>query len=189
MKSLEKQRLIVACQSRNVCFPGKKLFFLFATQCIVGVALAGCAMAPASKSDSDQLTLTGIIHEIERGWETADGAVFREHFLDFEGARYIEGGGQNAGLSDLIDRHVLPEADAFKGFELTFSNIEVHMEEKFAWAIADTDIRATLKRDHQRIHYSGYETFLFREIDGKWRVVHTHSSSRPVKEESNDHKH
>ena len=36
--------------------------------------------------------LISIIQDVEAGWEHGDGTPFREHFLDFEGARYIESG-------------------------------------------------------------------------------------------------
>lgn len=132
-------------------------------------------------NDNDQ-ALVSIIESIERGWETADGTPFRQHFLDFEGARYIESGGQNEGLDDLIMHHVEPEGDALDGLDLTFRNIETHIEGDFAWAIADVEVRATVRRDDRKIHSRGHETFLFRRIDGAWKVVHTHSSSRPVKD-------
>ncbi len=130
---------------------------------------------------SDDTALKEIIEAVRNGWLQADGTPFRENFLDFEGARYIESGGQNNGLSELINHHVEPEADAFEDFTLNFSNIETHLEGDFAWAIADTEIKATLKRDGRVIHNKGHETFLFRKVDGQWKVVHTHSSSRPVK--------
>jgi hypothetical protein len=87
----------------------------------------------AAADDSDQ-ALINIIKSVERGWETADSTPFRQHFLDFEGARYIESGGQNEGLDD------------------------------------------------RKIHSRGHETFLFRCVGDDWKVVHTHSSSRPVTE-------
>jgi len=142
------------------------------------ISLLGIQSAVAD--DSDQALVT-IINAVERGWETADGAPFRQYFLDFEGARYIESGGQNKGLDDLITHHVEPEGDALDGLDLTFSNIETHIEGDFAWAVADVEVRATVKRDDRKIHNRGHETFLFRRISGAWKVVHTHSSSRPVK--------
>lgn len=154
---------------------------------IVSVALIGCTTAPASTAPNDEAQLVAIIESIEKGWEQADGAPFREHFLDFEGARYIESGGQNQGLSDLVDHHVVPEGDALKDFDLSFSNIETHVEGTFAWAIADVEVIATLTRDGRRIHNRGYETFLFRSDGGQWKVVHTHSSSRPVKNDDHGH--
>lgn len=153
---------------------------IFCTTCsLLLFSLLGIQCAVAD--DSDQ-ALVNIIESIERGWETADGTPFRQHFLDFEGARYIESGGQNEGLDDLVTHHVEPEGDALDGLDLTFSNIETHIEGDFAWAVADVEVRATVKRDARKIHNRGYETFLFRRVGGDWKVVHTHSSSRPVKD-------
>ncbi len=134
----------------------------------------------AQTTDDDRQALIGIIEAIEVGWENADGAPFRRHFLDFEGARYIESGGQNEGLSDLIEHHVEPEGDALSDLDLNFSNIETHVEENFAWAITDVELTAVVNKDQRSIHRRGHETFLFRRIGTDWKVVHTHSSTRPV---------
>jgi len=138
--------------------------------------------------EDDSAALIAIIDAVEKGWVQADGKPFREHFLDFDGARYIESGGQNAGLTDLIEHHVEPEGDALDSFELNLSNVETHVEGDFAWAIANVEVKALVKRDQRQIHNRGYETFLFRRVDGNWRVVHTHSSSRPVTDEAS-HEH
>ncbi len=134
--------------------------------------------------EDDSAALIAIIDAVEKGWLQADGKPFREHFLDFDGARYIESGGQNAGLTDLIEHHVEPEGDALDSLELNLSNVETHVEGDFAWAIANVEVKALVKRDQRQIHNRGYETFLFRRVDGNWRVVHTHSSSRPVTDEA-----
>ncbi len=135
----------------------------------------------AKAQEDDSAALIAIIDAVEKGWEQADGQPFREHFLNFDGARYIESGGQNDSLTDLIEHHVEPEGDALDSLELDLSNIETHIEGDFAWAIANVEVKATVKRDQRIIHNRGYETFLFRRVDGKWLVIHTHSSTRPVK--------
>ncbi len=129
----------------------------------------------------DSAALIAIIDAVEKGWEQGDGQPFRKHFLDFEGARYIESGGQDAGLTHLIEHHVVPESGSFDNFEVTFSNIDTHVEGDFAWAVADFEYKATVKSDQRKLHSRGYETFLFRRVDGNWMIVHTHSSARPVK--------
>jgi len=139
--------------------------------------------APLYAQEDDSAALVAIIDAIEKGWEHGDGQPFREHYLDFDGARYIESGGQNEGLRDLVEHHVEPEGDALADFELSLSNVETHIEGEFAWAIADVEVKATIKSDRREIHNRGYETFLFRLVDGKWKVIHTHSSSRPVNPE------
>ncbi len=158
--------------ARIVSILSCSLFLIFAT----------AEFADAS-DDADGLALIEIIEAIEHGWENGDGEPFREHFLDFEGARYIESGGQNEGLADLIEHHVEPEGDALSDFDLSLSNIETHIEGEFAWAIADVKVNATINRTGRQIDNRGHETFLFRRVGADWKVVHTHSSSRPVKKE------
>ena len=159
---------------------------------IIGILLLSIPMVIftmpiVTMAQDDDAAVREIIEAVRIGWLEADGTPFREHFLDFEGARYFEGGGQNAGLTDLIEHHVEPEADAFENFELEFSNIETHIENGFAWALVDTEIKATLKIDGRVIHNKGRGTYLFRNIEGEWKVVHTSSASRPVKKEENKH--
>lgn len=132
--------------------------------------------------DDDAAALVAIIDAVEKGWEQGDEQPFRKHFLDFDGARYIESGGQDAGLTHLIEHHVVPESGSFDNFEVTFSNIDTHVEGDFAWAVADFEYKATRKRDQTKMHGRGYETFVFRRVDGNWMIIHTHSSARPVKE-------
>ena len=151
------------------------------------LGLAFCSQQAWAQED-DAAQLVAIIQAVEKGWEEADGTPFREHFLDFEGARYIESGGQNAGLSDLVEHHVEPEGDALDSLELTFSKIETHIEGDFAWAVVNTEIKAVVKKDKRVIHNRGYQTFLYRRVEEKWKVVHTHSSSRPVTVEAS-HEH
>lgn len=154
---------------------------------LVGLLLLGGTPAVGA---TDEESIVAIIAAIEQGWENGDGTPFREHYLDVEEARYFEGGGQNEGLADLIEHHVEPEGDAFEGFDLTFSNIRVYVEGPAAWAVVDSELVATVKRDNRQIHKRGHGTFVFRAVDGEWKVVHTHSSSRSVKsdmDQGHDH--
>ena len=143
----------------------------------VGSIIALLACAPSIPEDP--AALEAIIGAIEQGWKTGNGEPFREHFLDFPGARYIETGGQNEGLTDLIENHVEPEGDAFDELAVTFGDVETHFEDAFAWAVMDVEVQATY-RDGRQIHRRGYQTLLFRWAGDAWKVVHTHNSTRPV---------
>lgn len=145
------------------------------------VLLPALLLTTGAKADSDTADLIAIINAVEAGWEDADGTPFRKHFLDFPGARYIESGGQNEGLTDLVEHHVEPEGDALEGLDLSLTNIETHIEGDFAWAVADVEVKALVKKDERRIHNRGYQTYLFRRVEGEWKVIHSHSSSRPVR--------
>jgi len=152
------------------------------TMTVLFAASSFIALPVHAQSDGSA-ALVAIIDAIEKGWEQGDAQPFREHFLDFEGARYIESGGQDASLTHLIEHHVVPESGSFDDFEVTFSNIDTHVEGDFAWAVANFEYKATRKRDQSELHSRGYETFLFRRVEGKWMIIHTHSSARPVKDE------
>ena len=159
------------------------------TYCAVIILLGQSVFSQQVQAQQDDAAaLIAIIDAVEKGWEQGDGQPFRKHYLDFEGARYIESGGQDAGLTHLIEHHVQPESDSFDDFEVSFSNIDTHVEGDFAWAVADFEYKATVKSDQSALHGRGYETFLFRRVDGNWKVIHTHSSSRPVTVEAS-HEH
>ena len=147
---------------------------------ILALFVAGCAASEVEKADppaDDPALLEAILENVRNGWERGDGTPFYSHFLDWDGARYFEGGGQNAGLQDLVENHVEPEAEL--GLRLGFSNIQTHFEGDFAWAVVDTEIQLTTS-DGRDIHNRGHGTYLFRWVDGAWKVVHTQSASRPV---------
>ncbi len=150
---------------------------------VVGLISQLFLLQQLQAQEDDAAALIAIIDAVEKGWEQGDGTPFREHYLDYDGARYVESGGQNEGLTDLIEHHVEPEGDALDNFELMLSDVETHVEGDFAWAIANVEFKAILKSEQRELHNRGYETFLFRLVDGEWKVIHTHSSSRPVKAE------
>ena len=129
-------------------------------------------------ADHNEKLIENIINDIRLGWENGDGTAFRKHFLDWDDARYFEGGGQNIGLKDLIVNHVEPEAEL--GLKLGFTNIQIHFEGNFAWAVVDTEIKLTTTSG-RKIHNEGHGTYLLRWVSGGWKVVHTQSASKPVK--------
>jgi hypothetical protein len=143
----------------------------------LALLVASCS-PPGTSAPQDPAQLAAILEDIRVGWEQGDGAPFYEHFLDWDGARYFEGGGENVGLRDLVENHVEPEAEL--GLRLGFTNVQTHFEGSFAWAVVDTDIRLTTP-DGRDIHNRGHGTYLFRWVDGAWKVVHTQSASSPVR--------
>lgn len=144
-------------------------------------------VGPLAASEQDKSEINKIIAAVKYGWENGDGKPFRQYFLNFSGARYIESGGQNEGLDDLVSHHVEPEKDALVFLNLDFSNIEVHLENDFAWAIADTRVKGEVRKSGKTFDKSGYQTFLFRKVDDSWKVVHSHSSSRDYKPKKSHH--
>ena len=151
------------------------------------ILLSFLMMSTLVMANEDDQKIKSIINDIKIGWETGSGEPFKQNFLDFEGARYIESGGQNEGLKDLIEHHVEPEKDALTFLSLDFSDIESHYESDFAWAIANTRVKGEVRKSAKTFDKSGFQTFLFRKNDSQWKVVHTHSSSKDYKPEKHEH--
>lgn len=144
----------------------KRFFLLLMT--------ASCLLLQATDKDE----ILSIINDIEYGWENGDGEPFSKHFLDYEGAKYFESGGQNIGLKDLIENHVEPEKDALYFLELNFLNIDIRIDQSFAWVTADTEVKGKVKRNDYEFDKTGHQTFLLKKLEGRWKILHTHSSSR-----------
>jgi len=158
---------------------------------VLMVSFFSIAHGDENHDNKDEKAIVDIISSIKYGWENGDGTPFRKNFLDVKGARYVESGGQNAGLNSLVEHHVEPEKDALEYLTLDFSEIEVHFEgeaKNFAWVIADTRVKGKVNKSGKVFDKSGYQTFLLRKIDGFWKVVHSHSSSRDYKPKK-VHKH
>ncbi len=136
------------------------------------------SIAIQASQKNDEAQILNIINQIKFGWENGDGAPFLAYFLDHDGARYFESGGQNDSLNDLIEHHVEPEKDALVFLSLNYSNIQIHIEENFAWVLADTAVKGEVKKSGRRFDKTGYQTFVFKKIKEQWKVLHTHSSSR-----------
>jgi len=144
-------------------------------------------LSQSSFAGENESEIIQIIQDIKYGWENGDGTPFRRNYLDFKDSRYIESGGQNEGLDDLVKNHVEPEKDALEFLSLEFSDIEVHFETDFAWAVANTRVKGKVRESQKIFDKAGFQTFLFRKVEGNWKVVHTHSSSRDFK--PTKHKH
>ena len=152
------------------------MFHLVKLSIVVLLVCSANMIMADNKSDEDEIR--NIINHVKYGWENGDGMPFRKHFLDFEGARYFESGGQNDSLTDLVEHHVEPEKDALVFLSLDFSNIQINIEGDFAWALADSAVKGEVKKSGRKFDKTGFQTFILKKIKGEWMVLHTHSSSR-----------
>jgi len=141
------------------------------------VLLGGCTQSVPE----DPAALESIIADVEKGWETSDGKYFRKHFLDYPKAPYVSSGVITRGLRILIARDV-DDVDRVVGsledLDVAYSSIETHFEGSFAWALAKVEIKANNTNTGRALHLRGYQTFLFRNVEGEWKVVHTNTSFR-----------
>lgn len=131
-------------------------------------------------SRGDEAALREVLEAIEAGWETGSGAPFREHYVADADAYFVEGGGADIGLDRFVTHHVIPEGEALAEIDLSLEPLDMEVQGDLAWVLASTEFKARVRSDDRAIHSKGFETVVLRRVTGRWKVVHTHGSSRPV---------
>lgn len=135
--------------------------------------------------DHSREDIRAVVRGVAAAWEEGDTAAFRKYYSSDKEARIIEGGGQHIGVDDLIERHVLPEHQELEELNITINGTEIHLVNgsSTAWAIQDFDVHIKTK-DGKESKVTGYETFILQRFNGKWKIVHSHSSTRQLKSQT-----
>ncbi|GAC16827.1 nuclear transport factor 2 family protein [Aliiglaciecola lipolytica] len=132
----------------------------------------------AAQVDADKAAIEKIIIAIEKGWESGNGRPFYQHYLDHTGARYIESGGQNKGLKDLVENHVEPEKEVLSRLTIDILDMDISIDDDMAWAITTINVSGEVRRSSETFDKNGYQTYLFKRTNSGWKVIHSHSSTR-----------
>ena len=130
-------------------------------------------------ADGDRAKIESAVRAVAKAWGNADGPVFRRHYASDPEMRFVESGGENVGIEDLVENHVIPEQDHFKKMRVIVNGVEIHVskDNKSAWSLSTIEFKATTKKG-KKIHSKGFETMIWEKRDRRWRILHSHSSMR-----------
>ncbi len=90
----------------------------------------------------------------------------------------IESGKVEGDYADYRDDHIGPELGHFKAFQFSDYAVDVRMEGPIALATETYRYTILLKDKPEPIERQGVASTALKKIDGQWRIVSTHSSSR-----------
>ena len=102
-----------------------------------------------------------------------------------EDSEVFESGGVEGSYAHYIEHHLGPELGHFKKFE--FSDYEIDAEVDLPYAFTTETYSYTIvlnpndKGESRTIKKKGVATSILKKIDGKWKIIKTHSSSRNTK--------
>jgi len=105
--------------------------------------------------------------------------------LFIEDSKVFESGGVEGTYSHYIEHHLGPELGHFKSF--TFSDYEIDVQVDAPYAFTTETYIYTIvlnpddKGNSRTIKKKGVATSILKKIDGKWKIIKTHSSSRNTK--------
>ncbi len=97
----------------------------------------------------------------------------------------FESGGIEGTYANYIEHHLGPELGHFKKFE--FSDYEIDAEVDLPYAFTTETYIYTIvlnpdeKGESRTIKKKGVATSILKKMEGKWKIIKTHSSSRNAK--------
>lgn len=134
------------------------------------------SMPGANAQSDDAQTIRALLESVAAYMQAGDMAALGEIYAPGRGVHIIEGSGVNHGWEDYRDHHLAPELAAFTNFRYSFSAIEPVVRGDIAFVALRYELTADTASGH--IEMEGRGTTVLEKMEGRWRIVHTHTSGR-----------
>lgn len=128
----------------------------------------------AAQSD-DEAAVRRTLAQSATGFERGDLAMLDGAYASDDSVTIFESGHANYGWADYRDHHLVPEMKEFKNTKYALSDIKVRIAGDTAWATFKYALSGDIKDRH--IDVNGLGTAVLENRDGRWLIVHTHTSA------------
>lgn len=145
--------------------------FALVTFGLIGMTLADKNLAQINEVRAVTNVLTQEASAVERG----DLATLDKLWANTADVTVFESGHANYGWDDYRNHHLAPELKEFKNTKYSFSDLKVKVDGKTAWATFKYSLSAEMGT--RKIESGGLGTAILEKREGKWRIVHWHSSA------------
>lgn len=102
----------------------------------------------------------------------------------------FESGGVEGNYENYAEHHLKPELEAFDSFKFSNYKIDINIDLPYAFVTETYIYTIGLKaneekgREARTIEQKGVATSDLKKIDGKWKIIKTHTSARKVSNSS-----
>lgn len=133
----------------------------------------------ATARADDEAAVRDALVKSAASFEKNDLAMASQVWVNDESLTVFESGHANYGWADYRDNHLVPEMGEMKNTKYGFSDIRVHIAGNTAWATLRYSIAAevTDKGKTRQVEGGGLGTAILEKRDGRWQIVHWHSSA------------
>jgi len=145
--------------------------FALVTFGLIGMTLADKNLAQINEVRAVTNVLTQEASAVERG----DLATLDKLWANTADVTVFESGHANYGWDDYRNHHLAPELKEFKNTKNSFGDLKVKVDGKTAWATFKYSLSAEMGT--RKIESGGLGTAILEKREGKWRIVHWHSSA------------
>lgn len=93
-------------------------------------------------------------------------------------SQVFESGGAEGSFADYLAHHIGPELEEFNEFSIRNYQVTVRLESPVALATETFNYVIRFKTDRPPVERRGVTTSVLRKIDGSWKIMQMHTSSR-----------
>ncbi len=127
--------------------------------------------------DDDRAAVTKVLEAIAQYSQQGNLEAMDTLYSPSRGVHIIEGAGVNHGWEDYRDNHLAPELASFENFQYRFFAIEPSVRGNVSWSAFRYELSLDTSAGHREIEGRG--TAVLEKTDGRWQIVHMHTSGRP----------
>lgn len=134
------------------------------------------AVAAASTSiDAEAQAAVDVVDRFGKALAAGDFATV-EALLDPD-VLILESGGAERNRAEYMGHHAIADAQFLKGAHHQPGQRRARVSGDLAWVGSESELHAS--KDGKPVTLLSTETMVLRRVDGAWRIVHIHWSSRP----------
>ena len=143
------------------------------------VAFVASSKSTATAYADDEGAVRDALLKSAASFEKNDLAMASQVWANDESLTVFESGHANFGWADYRDHHLVPEMGEMKNTRYGFSDIKIHLAGKTAWATFNYTIAADVMDNGKQRHIDGggLGTAVLEDRNGRWKIVHWHSSA------------
>jgi len=125
---------------------------------------------------ADLTAVKSVVGLYTQSLESLDAAKAKDLFTT--DSAVFESGGVEGTFAHYLEHHIGPELAEFAEFSFRDYKIEVRLEPPVALATETYIYKIVLKEDGRVIEKRGVATSVLKKINGAWKIIQTHTSSR-----------
>ncbi len=143
---------------------------------VIGSGAVAISLNESVSAQTDEVkAVTDVMTREALAVEQGDLAALDKIWANSEDVTVVESGHANYGWNDYRNTHLAPELKEFKNTKYSFSDMKVKVDGKTAWATFKYSLAAEMGT--RKVESGGLGTAVLEKRDGKWRIVHWHSSA------------
>lgn len=142
--------------------------------CMLLASFDSIADTPATSSDAQ--AVKAVLSTYKAALERLDLTGVDALFAPI--SEVVESGKVEGTYADYRDKHIGPELSHFKSFLFSDYKVDVRIESPLALTTETYRYTIVLKDKPEPIERHGVATSVLKRIDGRWKILSTHTSSR-----------